>query len=423
MIETVAVLVLLSLFVFLLVRSHTTWTRTSQERQRRSNLLFLARAHTLALGHEPEQPEGGDLLRSTVKLRGLGECVVETTATRDLKRPVVFLLRVPRSSLDLPDDLHFEVVVLSKVPPPGVSSNDHFIRRAKPDGTRVAVTWGAHRFEGPMTPLLGQAIPEAHEWLAAQDPSGLRPVTRITLDGSWLVIERAMLTDTFGRLEGDLTHNLSDLIKDTAKFARTFHTHWETPEAMWEAILDVTTHDAPYRTRLFGILLDFSGTPAAERAWRHALDHGDLDDMLLAIHHDRVRAVAELSTHRLITLANTLTEATDAFHTHALPELVAQRFPFDVLLDARLTWTVRKTLLEHWLDAPGAHDPELLECVRQMHTRLEPGPRKDLEALLTARPEVALQGRLSLSHDEGTRGALSAAAEAGALSATDDEPA
>ena len=421
MIESVAVLVLLSLFLFLGVRSHTTWTRSSQERQRRSNLLFLGRAHTLALGHEPERPEGGDLLRSTVKLRGLGECVVETTSTRDLERPIVFSLRVPRSGLDLPDDLHFEVVSLSKVPPPGVSSNDHFVRRAKPDGTRVAVTWGAHRFEGPMTPLLGQAIPEAHEWLAAQDPAGLRPVTGVTLDGSWLVIERAMLPDTFGRLEGDLTRHLSELITNTAKFARTFHAHWEAPEAMWVAILDATAHDAPYRKRLLTFLLDdLSGTPTSERTWTWLLERGDVRDVAFAINHDD-RALHELSHERAVTFLNELLDETRPFDPSVAPGLARRRFAPPILLDASLSWDIRLPLLERWLDDLGADDAELLATLRDLPEHLTLGQRKDLEAALHQRPELRQRGNLTLSAEPETRGALSPSEGAGELSLHDDD--
>ena len=390
--------------------------RTGQRRKERIRpLLYAAHAR---LGDENATPDD-DVFMTCVALEGLGECIVEHTIFEGASEAARFMLSVPRASLELPDALGFQAI--ARVNDPHQPPDPHTSHRRLRKSTSATLSWGDAPIHGTLGHLLEHAMPDVLDQLEEVDATGPAPFTRITLDETMLMLSRSLTHDV---IDSDFDVFLDLFLSEAADLARAFSWDTEHPEAPWEALFLSEKPTSDPRRALSSLLLDaFPGTPAAERAWRHALDHGDLDDMLLAIHHDRVRAVAELSTHRLITLANTLAEATDAFHTHALPELVAQRFPFDVLLDARLSWTVRKTLLEHWLDAPGAHDPELLECVRQMHTRLEPGPRKDLEALLTARPEVALQGRLSLSHDEGTRGALSAAAEAGALSATDNEPA
>ena len=396
-------------FVFLFTTIYVS-RRTDQRRKDRIRpLLYAAHAR---LGDENANPDD-DVFMTRVAIDGLGECIVEHTIFEGASEAARFMLSVPRASLELPDTLGFQAI--ARVNDPHQPPDPHTSHRRLRESTSATLSWGDMHIHDTLGHILDQTMPDVLDRLEEVDPTGPAPFTRITLDETMLTLSRSLTHDV---IDSDFDLFLSE----AADLARAFSWDTEHPETPWEALfLDEAPTSDPRRA-LFSLLLDaFPGTPAAERAWEHALSHGDLDDMLLATHHDGARAISELSTHRLITLANTLAQATNDFHTHALPGLVAQRFPFDVLLDARLSWTVRKALLTHWLDAPGAPDPELLECVRQMHARLDPGPRKDLESLLTARPEVTLQGRLSLSHDVETRGALSASTgEAGGLSQADD---
>jgi hypothetical protein len=401
---------------FIALSVATLMTLRRRDRHRRDRIRPLLYAAHARLGDENANPDD-DVFMTRVAIPGLGECIVEHTIYDSASEVARFMLSVPRASLELPDALGFQAT--ARAHDPYEPTDPYTPPRSVGNWTSATLSWGDVHIHDTLEHLLARNMPEVIHQLKRDDPTGPAPLTRITLDETTLMLSRSLTQDV---LDSDFDARFDAFVSKAADLAKAFSWDTEHPELPWEVLFKNETPKSDSRRALFSLLLDaFPGTPSAERAWRHALDHGDLDDMLLAVHHDRARAVAELSTHRLIILANALAEATDAFTTRALPEHIAARFAPDALLDARLSWPVRRALLEHWLAARGPGDPELLECVRQMHGRLDPKPRQELEALLAAHPEVALQGRLSLSHDDEARGALSEpAGEAGGLSQTDD---
>lgn len=226
--------------------------------------------------------------------------------------------------------------------------------------TDANLTLVQEHYQGPIKDIAKGLFAPLDEDIEKLQMYSTEPLASLTIKDRWVTASRDVLPGSFsvrGITEpSDVETHLIKIINQTAKLLdRISLEPCDEADLIRDLYYGSTPFEALRHKTLRQLMQKHGQTPQAESVWQWILNNGNLYDTLFLLNHNQQRFLREISPARLLALVNGI-QKSQRFETSALPQLLAKRFDFDVVLNPNLDQDV-----SHALIVLGMSDPQNVE--------------------------------------------------------------
>ena len=257
--------------------------------------------------------------------------------------------------------------------------------------------------EGCAQELLGGLWPALLDALAELEPFHTEPVVALSVSQGWLIVTRQIDQRALAvrglRSVPDMTRYLEQLARQSWRVCAQAQPISPSP---LDALVHLFHAAAPFgavrQQALRALMTRGWGSPHAALVWQHVLTQGNLYDALLLLNLHQQRFLQDISPERLVALVNGIQQS-GRFETSALPQLLARRFDFRVVLHEGLDESVCLALVRLGMaELPHQRTQEILHG---LYARLSPARRVEVLALAAQTDYMPMLAILSKSDAQG----------------------